>query len=512
MYLLKKLFQLRDKAGASSAEAEKPFLDHLEDLRVVVTRVVLTLIISTVICFVYRDTLMTVLRRPVDRVWLQTQQDRMPNGENKILSDDWDAAKKLADTIGHRPEETRRAFFAALNNPVQERLAGLVDDYRAAMLVPEERRNDYIETIGNTSDQLTAADIALLKELIEEGRRPDASANHTGDPREMSTLTPTEGFMLSMKLAFFAGVVISFPLLLYFILLFILPGLKKEEKRVLWPALFVAFGLFIGGVLFAYFMVLPQTLKFFYEFSSDMGISNDWRIGFYISFATQFTLLFGLAFELPVVVMAIVKLGLLRYETMKSTRAYAVLAITIAAAIITPTPDAVTLLLMALPMYLLYEACIWMAWGLARRERRAEEEEERQRMQRLLDGRANPPTSGENPDEPGEDDAQSDPPPTDDRDPHDDEAHGYAVDHPEYDETLWNNEDDLDDPALDAHGNYGLSEIADEGADEGADQVNEVAEVNEPGIATAPEAEAPVAEAPVAEAPEDDDQPAQPTP
>jgi sec-independent protein translocase protein TatC len=485
MYLLKKLFQLRDKAGASTADEEKPFLDHLEDLRIVVTRVVITLTIATVICFVYRDTLMMVLRRPVDRVWLQTQQDRMPDGDDKIVSDDWDAAKKLADTMGHRPEETRRAFYAALNNPVQERLARLVDDYRAAMLVPEERRIAYIDAVGKPPSQLTAADVALLKKLIEEGHRPDASANHTGDPREMSTLTPTEGFMLSMKLAFFAGVVISFPLLLYFILLFILPGLKKEEKRVLWPSLFVAFGLFIGGVLFAYFLILPQTLKFFYEFSSEMGISNDWRIGFYISFATQFTLLFGLAFELPVVVMAIVKLGLLRYETMRSTRAYAVLAITIAAAIITPTPDAVTLLLMAAPMYILYEACIWLAWGMARRERRAEDEEERQRMQRLLDAR---PIPGD--DEPGDDEPPGGPSPSDERDP-DDDAHGYAVDHPEYDEALWEEALANDDPVLDEHGNFGIREHDDEGADE----------ANEPGITTAPEAEA-----------SEDDKPAQPAP
>lgn len=489
MYLLKKLFQLRDKAGASD-DAEKPFLAHLEDLRIVVTRVVITLTVATVICFVYRDTLMMVLRRPVDRVWLQSQQDRMPDGEDKITSDDWGVAKKLADTVGHRPEETQRAFYAALDNPVQERLAHLVDDYRAAMLVPEERRGAFLDSVGKAPEsKLSAKDLALLKELIDEGHRPDASANQTGDPREMSTLTPTEGFMLSMKLAFFAGVVISFPLLLYFILLFILPGLKKEEKRVLWPALFVAFGLFIGGVLFAYFLILPQTLKFFYEFSNEMGVSNDWRIGFYISFATQFTLLFGLAFELPVVVMAIVKLGLLRYETMRSTRAYAVLAIIIAAAIITPTPDAVTLLLMALPMYFLYEACIWMAWWLSRRERRAEDEEERQRMQRLLDGRANPAAAGsgdddENPDEPGDDPPSG---PTDDRDP-DDDAHGYAVDHPEYDESHWN---DMDDPVVDEHGNFGISGDDHEGADE----------LHEPGLATAPEADAP-----------EDDKPAQPAP
>ena len=149
----------------------------------------------------------------------------------------------------------------------------------------------------------------------------------------------------------------------------------------------IGFGLFIGGVLFAYFLVLPKALFFFYEWSGNLGVSNEWRIGEYITFATQFTLLFGLSFELPVVVMVFVKLGLLTYETMSRTRTYAILAIYVAAAVITPTPDIMTLNLMALPMLLLYEICIWLAYfhGKKEREQAAQEEEEmRQRRQQWL--------------------------------------------------------------------------------------------------------------------------------
>jgi hypothetical protein len=149
----------------------------------------------------------------------------------------------------------------------------------------------------------------------------------------------------------------------------------------------IGFGLFIGGVLFAFFFVLPKALLFFYEYSGNLGVSNEWRIGEYITFATQFTLLFGLSFELPVVVMVFVKLGLLTYETMSRTRTYAILAIYVAAAVITPTPDIMTLNLMALPMLLLYEICIWLAYfhGKKEREQAAREEEEmRQRRQQWL--------------------------------------------------------------------------------------------------------------------------------
>ena len=203
----------------------------------------------------------------------------------------------------------------------------------------------------------------------------------------MSALRPTEPFMLSMKLAFFAGIVLAFPLLLMFILQFVLPGLHAAERKVLWPAMAIGFGLFLSGVLFSYFFVLPRALLFFFDWGAKLGVSNDWRIGEYITFATQFTLLFGLSFELPVVVMVFVKLGLLSYETMSRTRTYAIVAIYIAAAIITPTPDIMTLNLMALPMLFLYEICIWLAWfdrKKARQKEAMEEEELQKRRQEWL--------------------------------------------------------------------------------------------------------------------------------
>jgi len=200
--------------------------------------------------------------------------------------------------------------------------------------------------------------------------------------------------------------------LLLFILQFILPGLHGNERRVLWPAMAVGFGLFLTGVVFAYQFVLPRALLFFYDWSSGLGVSNDWRIGEYITFATQFTLLFGLSFELPVVVMVLVKLGLLTYETMAKTRTYAVVAIYITAAIITPTPDIMTLNLMALPMLLLYEICIWLAWfdrKKAREQEAREEAELRLRRQQWLlthesgDEKADGGESSESVEEPGDD-------------------------------------------------------------------------------------------------------------
>jgi sec-independent protein translocase protein TatC len=370
MFLLKKVFQLRDKANP---EHEKPFLEHLEDLRVMITRIVMTLLVSMIACFTFQDDLMDILKRPVEQVWLTHAGTVLPQD---ITPDAWEKAKRVERAAAGLDQKQADFLLEQFDSATRQQVL-MVRLLRAVAVLPEEKRQAFLDFTGPDKPVAEA-----IQAMLEKGASPDI--DQRGNVQMMSTLKPTEGFMLSMKLAFFAGIIVAFPLLLLFVLQFVLPGLHQHEKRVLWPALAVGFGLFLGGVLFAYFFVLPRALVFFHEWSLKLGVSNDWRIGEYITFATQFTLLFGLSFELPVVVMVLVKLGLLSYETMSRTRSYAILAIVVIAAIITPTPDAFTLCLMAAPMIILYEACIWLAWFDARKQRREEEEEERQRMERLL--------------------------------------------------------------------------------------------------------------------------------
>ena len=380
MFLLKKVFQLRDKANP---DHEKPFLDHLEDLRVTVTRIVITLLVSMVACFAFRDDLMAIIRKPVDEVMKVHEASLLPE---EIDAKKWEEAKKIERAVVALDPAVAETYQTNFGSDTL-RLVKMVRLLRAVAVLPEEKREPFLTAAG--ADDPAAKDILAM---LEKGASPEIDPR--GNLQIMSVLTPTEPFMLSMKLAFFAGIVVSFPLLLMFILQFVLPGLHQHERKVLWPALAVGFGLFLLGVCFAYFVVLPRALVFFFEWGLQMGVSNDWRIGFYVTFATQFTLLFGLSFELPVVVMVFVKLGLLSYESMSRTRPHAVLAIVVIAAVITPTPDAFTLLLMAGPMVVLYEICIWLAYFDNRRARLAEEAEERERMERLLMA-ADEPESGE---------------------------------------------------------------------------------------------------------------------
>jgi sec-independent protein translocase protein TatC len=181
----------------------------------------------------------------------------------------------------------------------------------------------------------------------------------------------TDSITISFHLAFYAGLVISFPLLLYFLAEFVLPALTAIEKRLILPAIFVSFGLFLAGVLCCYFLLLPKTILFFFHDTESLGWTPAWTVQEYYSFVTRFTLGFGLAFELPVVVLALVRFGLVTYGLMSRTRPYAIVLMFILATIITPTPDILTLLALGLPMCLLYESCIWIAWLMQRRMTRA---------------------------------------------------------------------------------------------------------------------------------------------
>ena len=186
----------------------------------------------------------------------------------------------------------------------------------------------------------------------------------------LKALGITDSLVISFHLAFYAGIVISFPLLLYFLAGFVLPALTEVEKRFLFPAIVCSFGLFLLGVVIGYFWLLPKTILFFFRDTQSLGWAPTWTVQLYYSFVTKFVLGFGLAFELPVVVLALVYFGLITYRFMARTRPYAIVLIFILAAIIAPTPDILTLFAMASPMALLYEGCIWIAWLMERRKSR----------------------------------------------------------------------------------------------------------------------------------------------
>lgn len=170
----------------------------------------------------------------------------------------------------------------------------------------------------------------------------------------------TEAFFVKLKLSFYCGFVLAFPVVIWALWRFLKPALYPSERKYVYIFIPLAVGLFAVGVLFAYFGILSLVLNFFIYIAGE-NLETMFKVDQYVSFVLAFTIPFGLVFELPVVVFFLTKLGIVHYEAMARNRKYALLVIVILAAALTPGPDPISQMLMAGPVYLLYEISIWVS-------------------------------------------------------------------------------------------------------------------------------------------------------
>lgn len=195
----------------------------------------------------------------------------------------------------------------------------------------------------------------------------------TDEPSKVLQMTEVAAsIMVSLTLAFYAGIVITFPFLFYFLLEFVLPALTRKERKLVMPGIGVGFILFAAGVWSCYSLILPPTLKWLFFDAANLGVQAHWMVRDYFSFVTRICIGFGLLCELPVVMTVLAILGIVRFEWLKQTRPYAIILILILAAFIAPTPDPVTFLMLGAPIILLYECCIWIVWFIDKRHQKEE--------------------------------------------------------------------------------------------------------------------------------------------
>jgi sec-independent protein translocase protein TatC len=194
---------------------------------------------------------------------------------------------------------------------------------------------------------------------------------------QLAALSPLTPFMVTLKLALVVGLILAFPIVVHQVWSFLSPGLTREEKRVIVPSLYFGLLLFMAGVAGAYFMVLPLALKFLSAFQQDY-IDMVYEVGAYLSFVTKLLIAFGIAFELPVVVMILSALGLMTPKFMRAKRRHAIVIIAAVAVVMTPGGDLASSVLMTIPMVVLYEISIFLSAAIQRRR------EERESENRLL--------------------------------------------------------------------------------------------------------------------------------
>lgn len=179
-------------------------------------------------------------------------------------------------------------------------------------------------------------------------------------------ISVTEAFMAYFKLSLVTAVFVASPVILYELWMFVSPGLYEKEKRYVFP--FITFGsaLFVAGILFCYFLVMPFLFRFFVGFGSDFVLPMP-SLKEYIGLAIRLLIMFGVMFEIPLLVYYLAKIGVIKYDTLARKRRYAILGIFVVSAVITP-PDVASQMLVVVPLYGLYEVSVVIARVFGKKE------------------------------------------------------------------------------------------------------------------------------------------------
>jgi len=298
----------------------KPFLEHLEDLRWVIIKITIATLVGMTICLFAANAVVALLKWPLERA-----AHLYP-----------DSRQHISVMLG--PKEVLN-FKLATNNLPAWPIA--TNRFVELELVPMQ--------IG-TNQILTVRVRSTGEEVPSDKAKPLIYQN------------PAEPFVNSLHIAFFGGLLLAAPLVTYFLVTFLLPALKAKERKYFLKAMLPAAMLFAAGVCLCYFLILPLALRAADQYSQWMGVEMPfWKASEYFGFCIKFMLGMGAGFEMPVILLALVKIGLLDYAKLAGFRRYMILINLILGALLT-TPEVLTQVAMFVPLQFLYELTIWIAW------------------------------------------------------------------------------------------------------------------------------------------------------
>jgi sec-independent protein translocase protein TatC len=190
-------------------------------------------------------------------------------------------------------------------------------------------------------------------------RWPLDAATPPGQKINLNYMRIGESFTVRVKLALLAAIFITIPIIVFQVWRFIMPGLYQHERRFVAPLVFWSSVLFLMGSAICFFWVMPVTIRFLLEIAPQ-DVAPVLTVNEYINFIMWTTLSFGAVFQLPLVALFLGKLGLINWKMLARGRRYAIVIIAFVAAIITPSVDALSMLMLGLPLYALYEVSIWL--------------------------------------------------------------------------------------------------------------------------------------------------------
>ncbi len=239
----------------------------------------------------------------------------------------------------------------------------------------ESPRMTFLGHINELRRRLLVCVIALAVAIIASFAFSQKIAEFLAEPigglSAMSSIDVTENVSAFMKISLLTGVVIAFPIVLFEIIAFIMPGLTPKERKWIWVVIPFATVFFVSGVAFSYFFMLPTALPFLLNF---MGISTAPRPSTYFGFVLNLMFWVGICFEMPLIFYVLARLHVVSAKQLAKQWRIALLASAVLAALITPTPDPVNMGLMTLPLFLLYLLSIIFAYAAWRPKKETAEE------------------------------------------------------------------------------------------------------------------------------------------
>lgn len=200
-----------------------------------------------------------------------------------------------------------------------------------------------------------------------------AMVGNPGLLQGLVTNSPMGIFSVLLQICFLGGLALSLPFILYFLAQFIAPALSQKEKHILLPGCIAVLVLFFIGALFSYFLVLPTTLAISIHLNEAFNFQLIWSAPHYYGLVVWMTLGIGMCFEFPLAIIFLSYLGIVSAEKLKNIRRHMVVIILITSALITPGGDPFTLVILAIPLYLLYEVAIWVCSRIEKKRKLVEE-------------------------------------------------------------------------------------------------------------------------------------------
>ncbi len=308
--------------------------EHLDELRSRLIVCVLGLVAAFGFCFWQADNILEIVNKPLE----QTQN----------------------------LDGTKRS-----NDPLEQNARFQTSSGRAfrAQEVSHRRQGELFRGLSRTAESAEArrayAAAATASFAAAEASKAAAAAEPTNKERQPVTLGVAEPFTTTVSVSFYAGLLIAIPLLLYQLYAFSLPAFAPGERKVALPLMAMVPFLFFAGVAFGYFVVLPRAIGFLQNFNDDdFDILIQARE--YYRFAVVFIGGIGLLFQIPIVVIAITRLNILTPRQLQKNWGYVLLVLAVLAAVVTPTPDPLTMLLAMVPLFVLFELSILLAAWLNR--------------------------------------------------------------------------------------------------------------------------------------------------